>query len=317
MYKNRCAPFLFYILGAVIFLFPGCEEEYIPDTLQSQQELVVEGYIEAGEGSNPTFVLLTKSIPFISTISADNFSNLFVKGARVFVSDGTSEVQLPEICLDNLPENLKKEVYATLGLNPDSSSIDLCVYADVFGQMKGQYGKEYSLRVEVEQKVLTAKTTIPDSVGLRNFRFVEPPGIPRDSLAQLLVTIQDPKDISNYYRYLTATSRAAGLIAPFNSVTDDAIFNGVEFEFPLQRAQRRGSGFDPDAFGLFFRGDSITVKWCSIDKKHFDFWQTRDFSSNSGGPFASYTRISTNIQGGLGIWGGYAVNQYNLYVPPK
>ncbi|MBK7223573.1 MAG: DUF4249 family protein [Saprospiraceae bacterium] len=54
-----------------------------------------------------------------------------------------------------------------------------------------------------------------------------------------------------------------------------------------------------------------------LDKVHFDFWKTRDFAANSGGPFSSYTRIKTNINGGLGIWGGYSVQNYRLYCPPK
>jgi hypothetical protein len=306
------------VSGIILILgIGGCEESFVPDTIQTEQEIVVEGYIEAGEQRNPTFVLLTKSIPFFSTISVEQFSSLFVRGAKVTVSDGVKEVVLQELCLNQLPEDLKKEVYKVLGFNPDSAAVDLCVYADIFEQIKPEFGREYKLRVESEGKVLNASTTIPDSVGLRKFRFMEPPGAPRDSLAQLMVTISDPQGQRNYYRYFTSTSRQPGLIAPFNSVTDDAIFDGKEFEFPLQRAQRRGSGFNPDAFGLFYRGDTISIKWCTIDQAHFDFWNTRDFSANSGGPFASYTRIATNIEGGLGIWGGYAVARYNLIVPEK
>jgi hypothetical protein len=108
------------------------------------------------------------------------------------------------------------------------------------------------------------------------------------------------------------------LIPPFGSVTDDAIFDGKEFEFPLQRAQRRG-GLVLILRHLDFTGVAILSQsnGATIDKAHFDFWNTRDFSASSGGPFAAYTRISTNINGGLGIWGGYAVGVYSMKVPPK
>ncbi len=297
-------------------LLMSCEENYIPETSVSQQEIVVEGYIEYGEGANPTYVLLTRSIPFISTIKSDQFTSLFVRKATVSVFDGVKNVNLTEVCLDQIPPELKKEVYAVLGLNPDSTSSNICVYADLFDQIKREPGRKYDLSVTVDGKVITATTTIPQYIPIYDFKWKEPPGKPRDTLAELNVKINDPKGIKNYYRYFTST-QGGPLIPPFGSVTDDAIFDGKEFEFPLQRAQRRGSGFDPETFGLYKRGDSITVKWCTIDKAHFDFWNTRDFSANSGGPFAAYTRISTNINGGLGIWGGYAVGTYSMRVPLK
>jgi hypothetical protein len=308
-----------FALWATLFItfWSSCEQSYTPDTFDAQQEIVVEGYIEAGPGANPTYVILTKSIPFLSTIDPNKFSELFVKDAKVTVNDGLNTVELLEFCLDEVPDDLKDEVYAVLGLNPDSSSVNICVYADILGQIKKEPGRKYDLNVTVDGKILTASTTIPKYVELYDFKWTEPPGKPSDTLAELNVKINDPIGVKNYYRYFTATTSDPQLIPPFGSVTDDAIFNGQTFEFPLQRAQRRGGGFNPDAFGLYKRGDSVFVKWCGMDKAHFDFWNTRDFAANSGGPFASYTRISTNINGGLGIWGGYAVNTYRLYCPPK
>lgn len=307
----------YILISLSILFFASCEEEYIPDTSISEQEIVVEGYIEVGEGANPTFIILTKSIPFITTIAADKFTELFIKGAEVSVFDGDKTVPLSEFCLSDVPDNLKEQVYAVLGLNPDSTAADICVYADIFGLIKKEYGRSYDLKIKTGDKILTATTTVPEFVELYNFKFNDPPGAPKDTLAELMVKINDPSGVKNYYRYFTATGKDRRLTPPFGSVTDDAIFDGRAFDFPLQKAQRRGGDFDPETFGLYERGDSVFVKWCTIDKAHFDFWNTRDFAANSGGPFASYTRISTNIQGGLGIWGGYAVKTYNLYCPPK
>lgn len=312
----KTVPSILCIFFLAIFI-SSCEQPYFPETSEAEQEIVVEGYIEHGPGANPTYVILTKSIPFFSTIDPRKFSELFIKDAKVTVSDGTNEVELIEFCLDEVPDDLKDEVYAVLGLNPDSTSVDICVYADIFGRIKKEPGRKYDLKVIAGNKTLTATTTIPEYVELTNFKWVDPPGKPNDTLAELNVTINDPANVANFYRYFTATSKDPQLIPPFGSVTNDAIFNGQSFEFPLQRAQRRGGDFDPDAFGLYRRGDSVYVKWCGLDKAHFDFWNTRDFAANSGGPFASYTRISTNINGGLGIWGGYAVKTYSLYCPPK
>ncbi|MGB4961266.1 MAG: DUF4249 domain-containing protein [Saprospiraceae bacterium] len=309
--------FLVFIALSMASLLVSCEEEYIPETDITQQEIVVEGYVEVGEDSDPTFVLLTKSIPFISTIKPDQFAELFVRNATVTVFDGKKSVGLTELCLSQIPPELRPQVYAVLGFNPDSTAADICVYADIFDQIEKGYGRKYDLTVKVGDKILTASTTVPDSVGLHSFKWREPPGSPKDTLAELNVRISDPAKVKNYYRYFTATGKDRTFIPPFGSVTDDAIFDGKDFEFPLQKAMRRSGDFDPETFGLYRREDSVFVKWCAIDKPHFDFWNTRDFAANSGGPFSSYTRISSNINGGLGIWGGYAVKVYRLYAPPK
>ncbi|MBK9257168.1 MAG: DUF4249 domain-containing protein [Saprospiraceae bacterium] len=314
--SNVFSNWLMTLCFGTIFFIQACEEPYTPDTSESQQEYVVEGYVEVGEDSNPVFVIVTRSIPFISTINPDRFSELFVNNANVTVNDGTKTVTLIPVCLSQIPEELREQVFAVLGFNPDSTAVDLCIYADLLGQVTKEYNRRYDLTVKVGDKILTATTTVPEFVPIEMFRWADPPGTPSDTLARLWITIDDPRGVNNYYRYLTATG-GEGLIAPFTSVVDDALFDGKKFEFPLQRAQRRGGDFDPDSFGLYRREDSIQVKWCNLDKAHYDFWRTRDFSASSGGPFSSYTRISTNIEGGLGIWGGYSVGHYKLYVPPK
>jgi len=299
----------------ILFTFSSCEEEYIPSTLESQQELVVEGYVEVGDDANPVFVILTKSIPFISTIEANKFTELFVKDAEISVFDGEKTIFLTQICLNQIPEPLRSEVYTLLGINAEGATVDLCIYVDIFDQIKKEIGRKYDLKVNAEGKTLTASTTVPNFVPLYGFRWDEIPGTPSDTLARLFVKVDDPKLESNFYRYFTAVGQEP-LIPPFSSVTDDALFDGQSFEFPLQKAERRGN-FNSDSFGFFRRGDTAVIKWCTIDKDHFDFWNTRDFSANSGGPFAAYTRIATNIKGGLGIWGGYAIGKYELEVPPR
>lgn len=301
-----------------LFTFVACEEPYTPPTSEEQQQYVVEGYIEEGEGSNPTFVIITRSLPYLEEIGPDQLAKLFVKDAKVSVNDGSKDVSLTQLCVNELPEELRKLALETLGLNPDSTVLDICIYADIFNTINKKQGGKYDLTVVVGAKTLTATTTIPVHVPITNAEFRDPPGQPNDTLATLWVKINDPEE-KNYFRYLTTTDSTNQLIPPFQSTSDDAFFNGKDFEFPLNKAERRGGGGDRDvdAFGLFERGDSVVVKWYNIDKAHYDFWQTRDFSANSGGPFASYTRIKTNINGGLGIWGGYSSNTLRLYCPPK
>jgi hypothetical protein len=117
----------------------------------------------------------------------------------------------------------------------------------------------------------------------------------------------------NYYRYLVGIN-GGNLETGFSSVEEDLFFDGKTFEFQLFNPQTTRGDVDPDVFGLYFVGDSVTVKWTNIDEAHFDFWNTLEFSNANQGPFASYTRLQSNIDGGLGIWGGYSVSYYHVKV---
>ncbi|MFT4535043.1 MAG: hypothetical protein ACJA1A_001583 [Saprospiraceae bacterium] len=297
-----------------IFSLGGCIEDYVPSPEETKQELVVEGFIEAGEGSTPAYVLITKSIPFLSTIDLSTFDDLFVNEAKVSVNDGIKSVEFTELCLADLPPVIKELAAQVLGFDPDSTSLNICAYVDILDQLDRRIGGKYDLIIETEDAIITATTSIPTFIPLTKLRWDDPPGTPSDTLARLWVTIADNENEDNYYRFFTEENNT-GFVIPFSSVTDDAFFNGQNFEFPLNKAERRDGEFDPNSFGLYNRGDSIRIKWMNIDEAHFDFWNTLEFSRNNTGPFGSFNRVTSNVDGALGVWGGYAVGYYEDVVP--
>jgi len=305
--------FTFALISIILI---SCTEEFIPETQEEDQQYVVEGFIEAGESETPTYVLLTRSIPFLSTIDLNTFNTIFVNDAKVTVSDGTNTVELEEFCLDDLPPEIREAAATALGFDPDSTTLNICAYVDFFNLTNPQEGGVYDLKIEVNNDVITATTTIPEVVPLFNLRWDDPPGEPSDTIARLWVTIDDPADDANFYRYFTEENND-GFVTPFSSVVDDKFFDGKEFEFPLTKAEPRDGDFDANTFGWYFRGDSIRIKWMTIDEAHFEFWNTLEFSRNNSGPFSSYNRVSSNVNGALGVWGGYAVRYYDEFVPLK
>ena len=82
----------------------------------------------------------------------------------------------------------------------------------------------------------------------------------------------------------------------------------------MVKSEEPGAKFDPITFGLYRIGDTAQVKWINIDKDYYDFFNTLEFNRANQGPFSSYTRIKTNIKGGLGIWGGSNVQIYTKKV---
>ncbi|RME95187.1 MAG: DUF4249 domain-containing protein [Bacteroidetes bacterium] len=297
------------LLGCLLL---GCEEEFTPPVVNAEQQIVVEGYIEAGDRPTPAYVLLTRSFPFFSELGPEQLEAAFVHDARVTVSTADQSVVLTELCLDDIPPEFRDQVAEFLGNNPDSIGFNICVYVDLFGELPGQLGQTYELRVEVEGKVLTASTTIPDLVALDSLWFVPPPGQPNDTLAELRVILADPPG-PNFYRYFTAVDDGP-FQRPFTSVTDDLLFDGQRFEFPISRASEPGEDFDPATFGLFRLDTRARLKWMNIDEAHFNFWNTLEFSRANQGPFSSYTRVDHNVDGGLGIWGGIAAKYYEIDV---
>jgi hypothetical protein len=273
----------------------------------------VEGYIEAGENPFPPYILLTQTFEFYGTLTPDQFTGSFVHEADVHVTDGVKDVQFQEVCFSDLPPELKEAAAAQFGFNADSLAIDYCVYLDVMGQLQPEINKTYNLRIVADGHVITSSTFIPPHVPAENLHFEAPPGMPNDTLAQLRCSISDPPGVRNFYRYFSSTNHGP-LKTTFSSVEEDLFFDGKSFEFQLFNPVTTDGDADPDEFGLYFVGDTVTIKWCNMDEAHFDFWNTLEFSNANEGPFSSYTRLQSNIKGGLGIWGGYSVSYYTLPV---
>jgi len=303
---------ILFIIACIVVI--GCEEEFNPPITAEVEQYVVEGYVEAGEGSNPTYVLITRSVPFFDELNADQFASLFVNNADVAVDDGDKVVQLNKFCLGDIPDGpLKDELAEQFGidLTTVSEDVDLCVYLDLTDQLTREIGRTYDLTIRVDDDLLTASTTIPELVKLDSFEFEEIPGVAVDTLAHLFCRIADPEEV-NYYRYFTDDD-VGNLNTAFSSITDDVQFNGQDFRFPLSQADNDEVSFED--YGFFNVGDTVTIKWCTIDEAHYNFWNTFEYSLNGqGSPFTSYTRIADNVEGGFGIWGGYAIQVEELIV---
>ncbi|MEM1215719.1 MAG: DUF4249 family protein, partial [Bacteroidota bacterium] len=287
-------PFLLFI-GLLLLSCWSCEEEFTPPVIDAADEIVVEGYIEAGDLPTPPYVLLTRSIPFFSKIGPDQLNDVFVRDAKVTVTSGDKTVELTELCLEDIPLEFRAQIGEFLGIPLDSLGINICAYLDLSGEMFGEIGATYDLKVVAEDKTLTATTTIPQTVELSNFTFLPPPGEPNDTLAELRCFIDDPGGVANYYRYFTGDSQT-GFVRPAFSVTDDLLFDGQFFEFPLDKAEPFGASFDPITYGYYRLGNDVTIKWMMLDEAHFNFFNTLEFGRTNQGPFSSYTRIDSNIE---------------------
>ncbi len=294
--------------------FTACEKEITPENVAFEPKLVVEGYVsyvDAQPFPMPTYVILTKSVDFFSKIDSTTFSGIFERKADVRVSDGISEVRLRELCSDELtPDQL---ALARQFLGNALPKQKFCVYLDTTLTMSGVQGRKYDLKIVTQEgKIVTASATVPQLVALDSVWYRNVPDPNSTDLKEMMGRLSDPVNSKNNYHYLTQRNQK-----PFNAgaLFDDAIINGTQVAFPLQRASEKDEENDFRTFGYFSKGDTVQVQWKCLDRAQFQFWQTQRASVSGNGPFSTFVRIKSNVQGALGVWGASSSKIYTKIIP--
>jgi len=290
----------FFIL--IVFIFSAsCEKAIQFDLEESESLLTVDASIETGR--DPV-VILTKSLNFFSKITPEILSASAVKDAEVLISDGNKTHQLKRVDI-LLPGNIPFNFYTTDPGSPQTL-------------IKGEEGKSYKLEIKWAGKSFNSVTTIPTASKTVDSIWWEPvSGLPDTSKNVFLkAKVTDPPGFGNYIRYFTRVNQGS-FLPGLNSVFDDLLFNGVTYDVTVDRGIDRNADLVFDNYGYFRKGDTVTLKFCNIDKGTYDFWRTTEYSYQSiGNPFSSPTKIIGNISNGaLGYFGGYAVRNHTLIIP--
>lgn len=299
----------------------ACEKEISVDIPVAEEQVVVDGQIEQGQ---PPFILLSSSQAPFEPIDVNSFASIFLNGADVRLSNGTETVTLDEICTSDLPEELLDDVSELTGIPPEViATVDICGYTNLDGSMIGEEGRTYTLEIDYEDHSLRAQTKINQTLELDSLWFSIPNADASDSLGFAYAILDDPDTLGNAYRWFArrvntypAWSEHAGevkdpfYIAPLGSAYDDEFFNGLSFEFAYFRGAVANSGKEDDLNeerGFFKVGDTIAVRGAQIDQGVFRFLSAMEDQIGTGGsPFASPANLPSNVEGGLGLFAGYA-----------
>lgn len=274
----------YYIINRRLILFLillgsisiSCQQEAEFDIPEPKQDLVVDGWIEKGEYAK---IFLTKSSGYFENLDSAQMVALMVRYAKVSLSDGVNT----EILTLRRDDNLFPPFY----------------YQST--EIKGEVGKNYQMTVELSGKMYSAKTTIPTPVEIDSLFFVPSRDFPDKGF--LYMKFRDPVG-ENYYRLYTKKLGKDEDYRPTNfSTFNDGSNDGKEMTIELSRSS------------YFEKGDSVMVRFASIDKDSYDFWRYADSKIYSSlNPFAiSSNETVTNIVGGIGIWSGFAAS-YRLIV---
>lgn len=290
-----------YILFFIAALFISCERNIDLELDDPEPKIVVDGYVESGL---PPYIFLSQSSGYFDPVNAGTIVNNAITGAEVFLDDGTDTIRLSEITVNGFSIS---GVYTAL----DSVSL--------IPLMTGEPGKTYHLRIYTQDGRFAesvAKLHFPIACDSLWFRLNDG----SDSLGLAFARLNDPDTPGNCYRWFAKRmNKDASFIPPLGSVFEDRFINGLEFDFAFGRGQIRNSEAVDDnneETGLFKSGDTIIVRFTSVDRGVFEFWRDAETQlANSGSPFAVPSNIKSNIKGGTGLFATYS-SVYDTIIAP-
>ena len=305
--------------GVVLIIVAACTKEVHIDIPGYVQQLVIDGNIETG---GPPFVVLSTTQDIYSPTDLNSLYNSFVSGATVIVSDGTTTVQLDEICSDNLPPGYEDLAASYFGIPADQlANYHLCAYTSFNPAIWGQVGRTYALTVDYDGKEYTASTQIVQPVALDSVYWKSEASAPGFGYSWAILS--DPAAGFNAYYWESkrinhqpnGNTLDPGYTHAYSPVFDDDFINGKTFEFAYENPNAYGDSIPDDEQGYYAQGDSVVIKFSSIDRDVYEFLNKKFTQLQSNGnPFASPVYIPTNISGGaIGIWAGFSPVYDTLY----
>lgn len=277
-----------FLIACVCVCVWGCTDPIIP---QNEQDLVVEGWIEAGD--HP-IVMVTTSVQVSQkyqdwSVLEENL----VRWAKVTVSDGENSVVLTgKYNKDYFPPY----IYTT-------------------AKMEGEVGKTYTLTVQYKGKTATATTTIPEKVDLEYVKVVSSSA--EDSEYNIIAGLKDDPATKDYYRFFTKNTKLDSTYIPsfLGLINDDVLAEGINdvsvysgFVLNFGSEQRSPISFQED--------DVISIRFATMDEDTYNYWEDYDdISSLSNNPFFPVNKkIRSNVSSGMGYWAGYGSSYYMVSI---
>lgn len=306
------------IIALLALLLVSCEKDIDIDVPAVEPQIVVEGTIENG---GPPIVLVSKTRGFFEATSPEDIANSYSNEAAVFVNDQ----ELTSICVEDIPPELLSQFSELVGIAAeDLDDLPICGYVGF--DIEGAFDTSYELRIELDNQVLTATTKIPNPVVPDSSYFRLWANSPR--YGYVFSRFTDPDTLNNAYRVFTKrigpnvndNPTDDVYYAPFGSTFLDEFFNGTSLEVGFQRGQPFNSSRAVDTGeeeGFFELGDRFVFKFCSISEPSYQFFRTFEQQlGTNGSPFSAPNNVITNIDGGLGVWAGYACVYDTIFATP-
>lgn len=266
----------------------SCQERFDGD---HESLLVVEGWIE--DGGFPV-VMVTMSVPVNTEHQyVGDLSSYIVRYARVVVYEGEDSIVLTG-------------KYNNAYFPP---------YIYTTSRIRGKAGNRYRLKVEYDRYLATAATTVPRSPQADSM-VVSRSGA-NDSLFVITAYFHDIPDEKNYYQFFTRVGADdRQFLASYLGSIDDAVLGDGSVAVPVYRGKK--ATLPSETYTPFFReGDTVAVKFANVDEYSYEFWKeySKILSISKNMFLGTFRSLPSNIQGGLGFWGGYGSDTHYFVIP--
>ena len=311
----------YYII--ILLLLSSCTKEIDIDIPNMGTQFVVNGYIE---NNQPAKLLLSRSLPYFDPINDNIVIESLINDAQITISNSNGQSEL---------------------LNNGFGLTDSWYYNFSGTEIIGEEGVTYYLEIKKGDTLITAQTTIPQlaPISKDSLRFLY--RADDSSFCYLLGHWSDPDSIGNCIRAFSKTKSTIWSydeFDPFDGYDDffmpmleangnysDEYVNGWEFSFPMYKGRgfwqqwgQQESGNEADEVdgvsgattGFWNVGDSVILKWSSVDRPSWDFWYSLEFN-NPAGPFGAPSNANSNINGGIGVFGGTSSEYFFLKANPE
>ncbi len=283
----------------LITLGTSCSNSIDIEQPDYERKVVVDGWIESDDFAH---VFLTYSSPFLTEYDSTSIRQSFLNNAKVTIlaSNGESEV----LTLFRKSEFFPPFVYKTT-------------------RIKGAVGLSYTLTIEIFDKKIESTTFIPNLPQVKSISMLAT----SDTTAILNTLISDPIYERNYYYFQILTKNySTQFHQAYNPLTTDRGFNGSDKLLTINRSTQ------PDPLQIlkndtvrllprfeFSIKDTVLVKISCLDSISFNVLQALHVDElSNGNPFAMVDKkTSTNIQGGIGRWTGFATYKAMVYYNKK
>jgi len=291
IFKSGKPTISYEVISVVMLAAAGlfaCTESPITATAEYLPEIAVEGWIESGETAN---VIITKTASFSHELDTTWLLNHVIHSAKVSVSDGETAELL------------------TLGTNTNH----LPPYVYYGSKIIGKAGKTYSLKVEYDNRIIEAETTIPEPVALDDCWFVRDESQP--SIGYVNIRFKNLSD--QYYQVATMVSGDETVYTPClygNFPASNHNF-GETVEIRINRGPYLSATDGGVKIGTWYQtGKVIYLKFRTQNRESYDFWTSwQNEVLNAQNPiFPAHTDLKSNVRGGTGCWCGFGVTNHMI-----
>lgn len=256
-----------------LIAFVSCDKVIEVELPTYEPELVLEMYLEDGQ---PLRCLLIESLPY-----TDTAINKPVNNALVIFSDGAGN--------DTLSYKINQDRITGRYFNYFHPR-----------RITADSNKTYSLTVIGKTKRISSKTKFTQRITNIDSLIVKESVNEADSFSVGL-TISDPADKSNYYRFLIGKTINFFGSDPTDFRVSDVSFNGKPYSF-FSEAD-------------FARNDTVTIRIYSLHKEHYEYLESMGNARRSNfNPFSQPSRIKSNVDGGLGIFTSITYNERKVII---